>query len=159
MIIFNVVMLLDVPELNFPEYTFQFIQDEKGTKIFDSIRKQYVVLTPEEWVRQHLIRYMIQEAQIPKGLIAVEKGLKINGMMQRTDVLVYDRNGTPWMVAECKAPSVKKVSEAAYQASRYCLSLNTPFILVTNGLKHGCYRKQGDSYHPIKEFPSFSNKL
>lgn len=150
-------MLLDTPELNFPEYTFQFIQDEKGTKIFDSIRKQYVSLTPEEWVRQHLIRYLVTEARVPQGLIAVEKGLKVNGLMQRTDILVYDRSGDPWMVAECKAPSVTQISEAAYQASRYCLTLNTPFILVTNGIKHGCYRRQGDTYEPIKEFPSFSS--
>jgi hypothetical protein len=92
--------------LNFPQYPFKVIQEDKKTKIFDVIRKAYYVLTPEEWVRQHLIQFMIRERNYPKGLIAIEKGMKLNGLQKRFDGLVYQKNGEAIMLIECKAPEI-----------------------------------------------------
>ena len=94
-------------KLNLPEYNFQIQKTAKGIQIFDSIRKKFVTLTPEEWVRQNFIQYLIEEKKYPVSLIAVETGLKYNRLKKRSDISVYDRKGAVWMIIECKAPEVK----------------------------------------------------
>lgn len=125
-------------ELNFPQYPFNIITEGKKTKIFDVIRRGFFVLTPEEWVRQNLIQFLIAERNFPKGLIAIEKGVTVNGMKKRFDALAYHKNGHPKLLIECKAPDVKIDQKVFDQIARYNYSLKLPYLLVTNGMQHYC---------------------
>lgn len=122
--------------LNFPSYPFRLKSNENKTLIFDIIRKKYVVLTPEEWVRQHVIHYLHTEKKYPLSLISVEKQIKINNLVKRTDVLIFNTKGTPEIIIECKASSVKTSQETFDQIARYNLALQARFLMVTNGLQH-----------------------
>ncbi len=144
-------------ELNLPSYSFK-IQIENGKEqIFDFIRKKYVVLTPEEWVRQNFIQYLINEKKYPASLMAIEKKLLINKQPQRFDLVIYNRNGNPNSVVEFKAPSVKITQKTFDQAVRYNMALRVKCIMISNGLQHfACkidYEK--NSYSFLKEIPSF----
>lgn len=132
------IFVVMMQALNLPNYPFQFKEEDKKTKIFDEIRGEYLVLTPEEWVRQHLVKYLIEEKQFPKGLIALEKGLKLHGMQKRMDVLVYNRSGQPLLIAECKAPNIKIDQAVFEQIGRYNIRMKLPYLLVSNGLEHYC---------------------
>ncbi|MGV8945700.1 MAG: type I restriction enzyme HsdR N-terminal domain-containing protein [Lutibacter sp.] len=122
--------------LNLPNYPFKIKSSENKYFIFDIVRKKYVVLTPEEWVRQHIIHYLIQEKNYPLSLIAVEKKVTVNKLTKRTDILVFNTKGLPHIIVECKAPSIKIAQESFDQIARYNLKLNADFLIVTNGLKH-----------------------
>jgi hypothetical protein len=122
--------------LNLPAFEYKIKKAEGKLWIFDLIRKKYIVLIPEEWVRQHFLHYIIHELKYPKSLIKVEGGLAFNQLQKRTDIVVYDRDAKPWMVIECKAPDVKLNEKAISQASMYNKTLNAKFIVVTNGLVH-----------------------
>lgn len=123
-------------ELNFPSYSFRLKASENKTLIFDIVRKKYVVLTPEEWVRQHVIHFLHKEKNYPLSLMAIEKQLKINSLTKRTDIVVYNREGKPKIIVECKAPSVA-ISQGTFdQIARYNLQLKSTFLMVTNGLDH-----------------------
>lgn len=125
-------------ELNLPKYQFKLKKDGKRTLIFDAIRKKYLVLTPEEWVRQNFLQYLIQEKKFPASLIAIEAGLKYNQLQKRTDVLVYDKQGKPFLIVECKAPEVKITQDAFDQIARYNMVLKVKYLVVTNGINHFC---------------------
>jgi len=122
--------------LNLPSYKFRIKSNENKLVIFDIIRKKYVVLTPEEWVRQHIIHYLIEEKKYPISLIAVEKKLMINSLTKRTDILVFNTNGLPEIIVECKAPSIKINQSSFDQIARYNLKLNANYLIVSNGLDH-----------------------
>lgn len=124
--------------LNLPPYQFKLKQQGIRTQIFDSIRKKYVVLTPEEWVRQNFLQYLIQEKKYPASLIAVEAGLKYNQLQKRMDVLVYDKQGSPHLMVECKAPEVKITQDVFDQIARYNMVFKVKYLVVTNGLHHFC---------------------
>lgn len=147
-----------LPKLNFPEYRFKLQRQSDGLqslKIFDIIRKKYVTLTPEEWVRQHLLHFLVNERNFPQSLISVEKKLYINGLEKRTDVVVYDRSLKPFLLAECKAPEVAITQEVFDQAARYNLSLNVSVFLITNGINTFVCRADagGRSYEFLQEIP------
>src|SRR5690606_27113443 len=91
-------------DLNLPSFEYRIKKTEEKTFIFDEIRKKFVVLTPEEWVRQHFVHYMIGHLRYPRALINVETGLAYNQLRKRSDIVLYDRTGKPWMIVECKAP-------------------------------------------------------
>lgn len=145
-------------KLNLPEYDFKIKVEGENLLIFDAIRKKYVVLTPEEWVRQNFIQYLTAEKKFPASLMAVEKKLTVNGQPRRFDLLVYRRNGQPFFMAEFKAPNVKITQDAFDQAVRYNMALQVDFIVVSNGMQHfACqidYTKNSFSYLP--EIPCFS---
>ena len=122
--------------LNFPTYSFRLKNSENNTHIFDVIRKKFVVLQPEEWVRQHCIQFLIQEKNFPISLINVEKVVLINGLKKRYDIVVYNPNGSLALVVECKAPKVKITQSTFDQIARYNLTLKASFLMVTNGLNH-----------------------
>ena len=124
--------------LNLPSYPFTFQEDSKKTKIFDEIRKKFLVLTPEEWVRQHFVQFLIHERNFPRGLIALEKGLKLNGLQKRTDILVYSKAGKPVLMVECKAPEIQINQKVFDQIGRYNIIFKLPYLVVTNGLNHYC---------------------
>ena len=123
-------------KLNFPSCAFKLKSSENKTLIFDIVRKKYVIVTPEEWVRQHVVHFLLKEKNYPISLIAVEKQLKINKRVKRTDIIVYNKQGTPEILIECKAPIVKITQTTFDQIARYNLSANSNFLMVTNGLAH-----------------------
>jgi hypothetical protein len=122
--------------LNLPTYPFKIKSSENKYFIFDIVRKKYMVLTPEEWVRQHMIHYLISAKNYPISLIAVEKKVTVNKLTKRTDILVFNTKGTPHIIVECKAPSIKITQEAFDQIARYNLKLEANYLIVTNGLTH-----------------------
>ena len=145
--------------LNLPEYKFRVQNTEEGVRIFDLIRKKFIILTPEEWVRQNFIQYIIKEKKYPSSLVAVETGLKYNRLKKRSDITVYDKKGMVWMIIECKAPEVKISQDTFRQVAVYNMSgrSKTRFLAVTNGLRHYCcemnYEKE--KYEFLKDFPEF----
>jgi hypothetical protein len=123
-------------KLNFPDYTFRFKNSENKISIFDEIRKKFVILTPEEWVRQNAVQWLLQEKKVPKSLLNVEKSIKINDLIKRYDVVVYQSNGNIKLLVECKAPSITITQQTFDQIARYNLKLKAEFLMVTNGLNH-----------------------
>ncbi len=124
--------------LRFPSYSFQVKSAGQRKYIFDNIRRRYVVLTPEEWVRQHLIAYLVEDRNYPASLIAVEMPLKINRMERRADMVLFSKHGNPLLIAECKAPAVKITQAAFDQAARYNIGMKVRYMIVSNGLDHYC---------------------
>lgn len=143
--------------LNLPTYQFKMKQVGVRTQIFDGIRKKYVALTPEEWVRQNFLQYLIHEKKFPASLISVEAGLKYNQLQKRMDVLVYDKQGSPYLMIECKAPEVKITQDVFDQIARYNMVFKVKYLVVTNGIHHFCcimdYEKQ--SYLYLEQVPVF----
>lgn len=121
--------------LNFPKYDFRFRNADKP-EIFDQIRRKFVVLTPEEWVRQHTVNYLIREKKYPLSLINVEKLLLVNGTRKRYDIVVYNPNGSIRILVECKAPEVAVTQQVFDQIARYNLTLDAATLMVTNGINH-----------------------
>jgi hypothetical protein len=116
-----------------------------------------VVLTPEEWVRQNILQYLIQEKKFPSSLIAVEASLKYNQLQKRADVLVYDKSGSPFLLVECKAPEVKITQDTFDQIARYNLIFKVKYLVVTNGLNHFCCIMDytDNSYQYLEFIPTF----
>ena len=127
-------------QLNLPDYTFKIKSKEQKNYIFDGIRKKFVLLTPEEWVRQNFVRYLTQEKDYSSQLIAIEMPLEYNRMTYRADVVVYNRNIQPVLIVECKAPDVKLRQEHFDQIARYNMQLRVEYLIVTNGMNHYCCR-------------------
>ena len=144
-------------ELNLPGFTSRIRQTEKGDMIFDPVRKKYIYLTPEEWVRQHIINYLVNNLGYPIGLLNVEKKVDVNGQPQRIDLLANSKKGKPILLVECKAPEVKITQQAFDQINVYNQFLKVPFLLVTNGLQHFCFKLDEDhsSYVFLEEIPSY----
>ena len=142
---------------NFPSYTFRFKNSENKVAIFDEIRKKFVVLTPEEWVRQHVVQYLLLEKKYPKSLINVEKLVKVNGLNKRYDIVVFQPNGEIFLLIECKAPEVAISQQTFDQIARYNLQLNAQFLMVTNGLNHYFCQMdfENEKYVFLKEAPDF----
>jgi hypothetical protein len=123
-------------KLHFPTYSFRFKSSENKTMVFDEIRKKFVVLTPEEWVRLHAVQFLLNEKKYPKSLINVEKQLKLNETVKRYDIVVFNKDGSIFLIVECKAPAVE-ISQLTFdQIARYNLALESEFLMVTNGLEH-----------------------
>ena len=123
-------------KLDFPDYDFRISEEAGKLTIFDPVRKKYVALTPEEWVRQHVIKYLVLEKKVPLSLIRVEVEIRLYKTRKRFDLAVYDRNGQPLLVVECKAPAVLVTQEVLDQVMRYNLAMKVRFLMLTNGLKH-----------------------
>ena len=126
--------------LNLPQFDYKLKRADGKVWIFDSIRKKFIVLTPEEWVRQHFVNYLIAHCGYPRTLVRIEGGLHYNQMQRRSDIVVFDRQGSPWMVVECKAPTEKISATTLGQASAYNSTLKATYLAVTNGRVHFCAR-------------------
>ena len=146
-----------VQKLNFPNYNFRLKNSENKLLIFDEIRKKFVSLQPEEWVRQHCIKFLIEEKKIPKSLINVEKSLEVNGLTKRYDIVVFKPDGSIFLLVECKEPKVNISQETFDQIARYNLSLNSQYLMITNGIEHYCclIDFKNKSYRFLKEIPKF----
>ena len=123
-------------QLNFSSYSFRFKNSENKVSIFDPIRKKFIILTPEEWVRQHVVQFLMAEKNYPKSLINVEKVLKVNGLRKRYDVVVYNSDGSIFVLIECKAPEVTISQSTFDQIAQYNMILKSNYLMVTNGLNH-----------------------
>ena len=126
--------------LNLPPYAHKVIQKEGKLFIFDELRKKYVFLTPEEWVRQHFIHFLINQHGYPLALMKVEGGLSYHGMPKRTDLVVFDQLGSPFAVVECKDVGVPLTQEVFDQAAGYNRVLRAPYLVLVNGLEYQCFR-------------------
>src|SRR4051812_7298038 len=124
--------------LNLPEFEYKIREIEGKLYIFDVLRRKYVFLTPEEWVRQHFVHLLINEYQYPKSLLKNEGGLTYNRLTKRTDIVVYDREGKPFMVIECKGANIPISQSTFEQAAQYNHTLKAPYLTVTNGLQYYC---------------------
>jgi hypothetical protein len=142
-------------KLNFPEYEFRFKSKENKRLIFDEIRKKFIILTPEEWVRQHVIRYLVLDKNYPASHLSVEKQLKLHDTVKRYDIVVYNRDGGIELIVECKAPSIKISQDTFDQIARYNFVLNANLLMVTNGLEHYFCKMdfEAEKYEFIKELP------
>ncbi|WP_044404214.1 type I restriction enzyme HsdR N-terminal domain-containing protein [Lacinutrix sp. Hel_I_90] len=146
-------------KLNFPTYSFRFKNSENKVSIFDAIRKKFVILQPEEWVRQHCVNYLIEEKNYPKSLINVEKELKINDLKKRYDIVVFNPNGSIHIIVECKAPKIKINQDTFDQVARYNLALNANYLMVTNGLNHYYCKMdfETEKYDFLQDIPHYGN--
>jgi len=132
-------------KLNLPQVQFKTKQLGGKAQVFDDVRKKYVALTPEEWVRQHFIHFLINEQKFSAGLVAVEMLVKVNDLSQRADIVLYNRKGKPVIIVECKAPSVPITRAVFNQAARYNTMLKVEYLIVTNGLQHFCAKLLDES--------------
>ena len=144
-------------KLNFPSYSFRFKNSENKVAIFDEIRKKFIILTPEEWVRQHVIQNLLQENNYPKSYINVEKLIKINDLSKRYDVIVFQPNGEIFLLIECKAPSINITQNTFDQIARYNLVLKAKYLMVSNGLNHYFCKMDfvNEKYIFLKKLPEF----
>jgi len=144
-------------KFNLPPHQLKIRKQGDKLDVFDSLRKKYVVLTPEEEVRQHFIHYMIQHKSYPAGLLAVEYSLKVNNMKKRADIVAFSKFGHPLLLVECKAPSEKITQKVFDQIARYNLSLKVDYLIVTNGLEHFCCQLdfKNNRYSFLEEIPDY----
>ena len=146
-------------QLNLPAHDFKVKHEGKKTQIFDSVRKKFVTLTPEEWVRQHFIQYLISEKKVPEQLITVEMGLKYIELKKRSDVVVYNKEGKPVLIVECKAPAIKITQDTFDQFARYNMTLKVKYLAITNGINHFYCQidHKNGSYFFLKELPVYTS--
>ena len=146
-------------KLNFSDYSFRFKNSENKVSVFDEIRKKFIVLTPEEWVRIHVVQFLMIEKNYPKSLINVEKVIKINGLIKRYDVVVFQPNGSIFLVVECKQPNVPISQTVFDQIARYNLTLKADYLMVTNGLNHYFCQMdfEKESYLFLNDIPNYNS--
>jgi hypothetical protein len=144
--------------LNLPPFEYKLKKAEGKLWIFDVIRKKYIVLIPEEWVRQHFVHFLIAVHNYPKTLIRVEGGLLFNQLQKRTDIVVFDRAGQPWMIIECKSPGIPVSEKTVFQASTYNATLRAKYIVVTNGISHLVAQTdwENGTTHWLSQIPSYA---
>ncbi|MDP7196703.1 MAG: type I restriction enzyme HsdR N-terminal domain-containing protein [SAR202 cluster bacterium] len=148
---------MKMPQLMLPKAALKIKLVEETTQVFDIVRKKYFVLTPEEWVRQHFIHFLNIEKKYPLGLMRVEKIIKYNNLRTRADIVLYNTDGKPNMIVECKAPNVKITQDSFNQIAKYNFQLRSEFLVVTNGLQHFCckmeYKRNEIKF--VEDIPSF----
>ncbi len=142
-------------KIDYPAYQPQIKKENNSEFIFDKLRKQWIVLTPEEWVRQNFLNYIIQVKKYPSSLIAVEKEIKINGLKKRFDIVVYDTNSNPWMLIECKEMEVALTEKVLTQTLGYHSFLQSKFIILTNGINCMAFENNSNQFNAIPELPNF----
>ena len=144
--------------LHFPQYTFRIKNSENKHVIFDAIRKKFVHLTPEEWVRQHTVNYILDKRWVRKNLMNVEKQVVVGRVKKRYDIIAFNPNGSVYLVVECKAPSVQIDQHVFDQIARYNMTLQSKYLMVTNGLQHYyCtidYQRQ--KYQFVEQLPQYT---
>ncbi len=143
--------------LNLPAINANLKKEQGKVWIFDIIRKKYVVLTPEEWVRQHFIQHLIANHHYPRSLFRIESSLTYNKVQKRSDILVHHRDGKPWMLIECKSSSIKLTQRAFNQIAVYNMTIGAQYLAVTNGMIHYCWKapRPGEEAVFLDKFPEF----
>lgn len=145
-------------ELNLPPYAYKLKQNNGSVQIWDAVRRKYVALTPEEWVRQHFIAYLVGSKKYPLGRIGNEISLSLNGRSRRCDTLVYDAEGQPLVLIEYKAPHISVSQKVFEQAVRYNICFRVPYIMLSNGILHYCCHIDYNSrkYSFLTEIPLYN---
>ena len=155
---FSKKSLCAMERLNLPPYDFRISKKAGKQIIFDDTRKKFVALTPEEWVRQNIVKYLVEGKHYPPGLIRVEGQFRINNVLQRSDILVFDRQGLPFLMVECKAPSVKISQSTFNQITRYAINWKVKYLMVTNGIQHYCCQyDETTGYSYLESIPEYSS--
>lgn len=143
------------PKLNFPPIKLAATERQGRTMVFDTIRNSYVVLTPEEWVRRHVVEFLISHCGVPRLSVTEEYPVNINTLNQRADVVVFDKQVKPLILVECKAPTVKIDKTVVDQAMRYNSVVKARYIILTNGLKHYCFEQTDQECTQMNTFPQY----
>lgn len=143
--------------LNLPTYPFKIREEGSRRQIFDPFRKKYLVLSPEEWVRQHFLQFLVNERNYPVSLIRIETGLRYNQLLKRADILIHNIQGSPHMMVECKSPTTRITQDAFDQVARYNMTFKVKYLVVTNGMHHFCCEMNygNQTYQFLKEIPFF----
>lgn len=141
-------------KIEYPVQNFKFKDEANSKLIFDEVRKRWVLFTPEEWVRQNFLQYLITVKAYPQSLIAVERGIKLNGLQKRCDIIIY-KNDKPFMVVECKEMNEPLDKNVLMQVLRYNMQLQVPYIIITNGTNNYGWRIEDDEAIEISEIPNF----
>ena len=139
--------------VNYPAPDFRIREDAGKKYVFDRIRKTWLLLTPEEWVRQNFVNYLISGLQYPPALIALEKTLMLNDLKKRFDILVYDSSHLPWMMVECKAPAVSLSESVLQQLLRYHISIPVQLLVITSGTQTMAWQKSGHELQLLQQLP------
>ncbi|MCX6318789.1 MAG: type I restriction enzyme HsdR N-terminal domain-containing protein [Bacteroidetes bacterium] len=142
--------------VTYPAPSFKIEKREGVECIFDTFRKKWIVLTPEEWVRQNFLQYLLQSLHYPASLIAVEKEIRLGELKKRFDILVYDRDHAPWLIVECKSMDVQLSESVLQQALRYSISVPASYIVITNGSHCMAWHRHEGELKPINELPLFT---
>tara|TARA_B100000902_G_scaffold149523_2_gene146065 strand:- start:706 stop:1167 length:462 start_codon:yes stop_codon:yes gene_type:complete len=145
--------------LNLPIYKLRFKTEKGKLFIFDKVRKKYVSLTKEEWVRQNFINYLHKEKGYPLSLMAVEKIVKYDKMNTRADVVLYNRSGDPISIVECKSPKIVLTQDVLYQIAKYNFILKVKYLIITNGIDHFCCKMDytKEDYTFLKDIPKYDS--
>jgi len=141
--------------INYPEPTFRIKEEDEETFIFDTVRRRWLVLTDEEWVRQNFIGYLIRVMKYPASLIAIEKEIYLGELKKRFDILVYNTNHQPWMLVECKSPEIRMDTPVLEQVLRYGISVPADFLVITNGNTTYGWTKSANNLLSIEELPDW----
>ncbi len=146
---------IQLPTLNLPHFEPKLRRSEDKLWILDLVRKKHLVLTPEEWVRQHWINFLISHQNFPKGLIALERELKYNQLKKRTDLVVWDNFGKPYLLVECKAPNIVLSQKTMEQACLYHQEIKSPYLIISNGNQHifMAYNSQTNQFNQERNCP------
>ena len=142
-------------QINYPDPDFRIREENNVSHIFDELRKTWLILTPEEWVRQNFIRYLTKNKHYPSTLIAIEKQLKLGELVKRFDLLIYDSNHQPWMMVECKAMEVRLDQKVLEQILRYNMSVPVKYLIITNGVHCIGIKREGGNPEWLDELPEF----
>jgi len=145
-------------ELNLPTFEAKIKEDGGKAKIFDILRRKYVALTPEEWVRQHFVHYLVEHLGYPQSLLANEVNIRVGSTSKRCDTVLYGRDLKPLLVAEYKSPQVKITQDVFDQITRYNMRLHVSYLVVSNGLEHYCCRVDypARTYHFLESIPAYA---
>lgn len=147
-----------IQPLNLPKAPLKLSRKDEVVFVWCEIRKKKLQLTPEEWVRQHVIHFLIQEKNVPLGVIASEQSIQVYGLLKRCDLVVYNQSGKPIVLVECKAPDVKLTEKVVYQIAQYNSKLNVDYLLITNGIEHYyCYiNRQTNAIEYLENLPNWN---
>ena len=149
------LLLIPMIPVDFPPPEFKVKQEDSKELIFDPLRRRWLILTPEEWVRQNFVQYLVQVKKYPATLIAMEKAIWLGELKKRFDILIYNREHQPWMMVECKEMTVPLNEAVLHQVLRYNISVPVQFIIITNGKNTFGWEKVGNSLQLIPQIPAF----
>lgn len=144
-------------KIDYPVHNFRMKKENNREMIFDESRKTWLRLTPEEWVRQNFIRYLVNTKEYPSSLVALEKKIMVGEMVKRFDILVFNKDHQPWMMVECKSTAITLNEDVLSQVLRYNIALPVQYLVITNGSYCMAFKKQDTQLLPLDEIPAFGS--